>query len=183
MKQLMHVLIATLFLALLTGCGGSSTPLQEGNIHDIQLSADPEGEDTPATVVELAVDPEKGDIELAADTEEGDTPLVNPATKTSAPALKLSVSPAVDEILLNWNAVDHAVGYELQWGEMRDILENSMTFDASQIQYLHQDLEPETIYYYRIMAKYAGVTSGKTSKIVAVKTGSVTQIMQSDVAN
>ena len=102
--------------------------------------------------------------------------------ETTAPVLKLSAHPAVDEILLNWNAADDATGYELEWGEMQDTLENSMTFDANQIQYMHQDLEPETIYYYRITAKYTAEMSGEPSEIVAVKTGSVTRVMQSDVA-
>ena len=162
MKQLIYTLAITLFLAMITGCGGgSSTPTQEETVPNIQL---PEDMHTPAET-ELPTDP------------------VVETPEITAPVLKLSVHPAVDEILLNWNAVDNAKEYELEWGEMQDTLENSMTFDANQIQYLHQDLEPETIYCYRITAKYAGEMNGKPSEIVAVKTGSVTQIMQSDVAN
>ena len=130
MKHIIYIITMTLFLGLLAGCGGGSTP------------------------------------------SEDEKPV----------AMSLSVNPGVDEILLQWNAVDNVAGYILEWGEIQDTLDNTITFDAGQIQYLHQDLEPETIYYYSMIAKYADGQSGEPSKTVAVKTGSVIQIMQSDVA-
>ncbi len=147
MKQLIYILAMTLFLGLLTGCGGDS-------------SSGENEETVPA--IQLPTDPEAGEI--------------------TVPTMKLSAKPGIDEILLRWNAVNHVTGYELEWGEIRDTLENSIPLDVNQIQYLHQDLQPETTYYYRITAKYIEGQNGKASEIVAVKTGSIVEIMQSDVA-
>lgn len=166
MKQLIYTLAITLFLALLTGCGGSSTPPQEGTITG-QSPINPDEGDTPDTIQQLPSDPQNEETTL--ENEE------------SVPAMKLSADPAIDEILLRWIAVDNATGYELEWGERDDTLENSMTLNTDQTQYLHQDLEPETIYYYRITVKYTGAISAKPSKIVAVKTESTAQVIQSDV--
>ncbi len=168
MKQLIYTLAITLFLALLTGCGGSSTPPQEGTIAAAPSSTtNPDEGDTPDTIRPLSTD------------HEGEE--TTPENEENVPTMKLSADPAIDEILLRWTAVNNATGYELEWSEKNDTLENSMTLNAEQTQFLHQDLEPETIYYYRITVKYTGEISAKPSKIVAVKTGSTAQIMQSDV--
>lgn len=167
MKQLIYTLAITLFLALVTGCGGSSTPPQEGTISVQSPINNPNEGDTSDTIEQLPTDPQNEETTL--ENEE------------SVPAMKLYADPAIDEIFLRWIAVDNATGYELEWGERDDILENRVTFNTDQIQYLHQDLEPETIYYYRITVKYTGTISAKPSTIVAVKTKSIAQVMQSDL--
>ena len=95
---------------------------------------------------------------------------------------KLFAKPGIYEVQLQWNIVNDATGYLLEWGESKKSLENSVNFAADQTSYLHQGLEPETTYYYRITAEYAEEKSGKPSKRVMAKTGSETQIIQSDVA-
>lgn len=99
-----------------------------------------------------------------------------------APALKLSSNPAIDEIFLQWNRIDGVNNYLLEWGHLNDTLQNSISLDGTQTEYLHQDLEPGTTYYYRITAKFTDEQSHQSSEIIAVRTGNVVQIMQSDKA-
>ncbi len=156
MKQLIYTLAITLFLALLTGCEGSSTPPQEGAIAAIPSPGNPDEGDTP-------------------DIKDEET---MPENEESIPTMKLSADPASNKIFLRWTAVNDVTDYALEWSEKSDTLENSITLKTAQTQFLHQDLEPETIYYYRIKVKNRGA---KPSKTVAVKTGRSAQIMQSDV--
>lgn len=100
----------------------------------------------------------------------------------NAPVMKLTSKVGVDEILLQWTKVEGVSAYLLEWSQNSDALENSIDLDSTQTEYLHQDLEPEMTYYYRMTATFEDSQNDEVSETVAVKTGSVVQIIQSDVA-
>jgi len=106
-----------------------------------------------------------------------------PPNNTSiVPSIKLSSEISSDTIHLYWNSVNEATEYILEWSQNENILDNNIVLAADKTEYLHKSLEPDTIYYYRITVKFSDGTKKESSEIMAVKTGSIVQIMQSDAA-
>ena len=95
--------------------------------------------------------------------------------------ISLVADPDTNTVLLHWEEVKGAESYLLKWGESRELLEDAISLDAQQIQYLHEGLEPATAYYYCITAKL-GKKKEVVSKVLEVHTGDREKVKQSDVA-
>lgn len=107
------------------------------------------------------------------------TPSTTQTSTSLAPSLH--VSPAVDKISLSWNKVDAEQGYILNWSVDNSALDNTINIPTATTSYIHENLQADTTYYYRLTAKLKDELLGTPSEVMAVKTGSSAQFVQSDV--
>jgi len=84
-----------------------------------------------------------------------------------------------DQIELYWQSVSDAIAYNLEWGESPNALSHVEHFDANTTMFTHKNIAQDTIYYYRLVVLFQEKQS-QYSKVLAVKSGSKTQLMQSD---
>ena len=99
------------------------------------------------------------------------------------PVVELYANQDVNEIRLSWHTtLEDMIGYQLEWSRDNDTLENSIEFSSDQTLFLHEGLEPSTIYYYRLTVLMDDGAMNTSSDILSVRTGDLIQAGQSDAA-
>ena len=83
------------------------------------------------------------------------------------PANLRSLIATVGTIIMQWNPVNGASGYELQWGKVGGSLSSSASIGTSQI---FRNLEADTEYRFRVQARASGRESSAYSDWVVVST-------------
>lgn len=107
------------------------------------------------------------------------TPVPTQTSTSLAP--QLVVEPVINEISLRWNTVDEELGYLLEWSAGTNTLNNTINIPTGATSYVHENLESNTIHYYRLTAKLKDEQLGESSEIIAVKTGDSAKFIQSDI--
>lgn len=121
-------LAAILILSLFSGCDESSNSTPDATT---QVQPDTIASTNSISIAEIQVEKKK-----------------------NKKRMQLSADPGIDEILLHWEAVKKTTKYVLRWGMSKDDMDERITLNADETQFLHTELEPATTYYYRIKAKY-----------------------------
>lgn len=160
MKHITTTLAAILTLGLLAGCGET-------------------GNSSSETKAQVQTVTEEGSNSISYAQIDAQQKKKNNNKKKF---IKLTAQPGIETVSLEWEVVKRAKEYLLKWGESRELLEDAISLDASQVQYLHEGLEPDTTYYYRIKAKFGKKKKKSVSRIVKVHTGDREKVKQSDVA-
>jgi len=84
-----------------------------------------------------------------------------------------------DQIEIYWQTVPNAISYNIKWGESPDALSHVEHFDANTTMFTHKDISQDTLYYYQLVSLFQE-KEAQYSKVLAVKSGSKTQLVQSD---
>jgi len=83
-------------------------------------------------------------------------------------------------IEIYWMADNNVKSYTLQYGTEEDGLSNNINLDENTSRYSFDDLEPDTVYMFRLLIVY---TNGKKtySNVLEVKTASDNMLVKSDI--
>lgn len=108
-----------------------------------------------------------------------DVQQVTPSGNSQEVNRVLTTTIKSNQIEVYWQSVPGAVAYHLEWGETPDNLMHVEYLDATSTHFTHTDITPNTLYYYRLVSLFQKKES-QYSKVLAVKSGSTAQVMQSD---